>query len=77
MAWVELTDAVDAAGPTEHAEAILTHVRDRLAAFKVPRFVRLVDHLPKTPSERVAKGELARGASSPCYDSAERVWKQR
>jgi crotonobetaine/carnitine-CoA ligase len=33
----------------------------QLAYFKVPRYWAFVDRLPKTPSERVAKGELTAG----------------
>ena len=33
----------------------------QLAYFKLPRYWTFVDHLPKTPSERVAKGELTAG----------------
>ena len=32
--------------------------RERLAAFKVPRYMLVVDALPKTPTHRVAKFEL-------------------
>ncbi len=39
-------------------QALLAHVRARLADFKVPRYVEYVDTLPMTPSERVAKHEL-------------------
>lgn len=80
MAYVELGHTVGPADLlTEQAEAILTHVRGRLAPFKVPRFLQFVDRLPKTPSERVAKGELraqARTATSRYYDAVEQTWKQ-
>ncbi len=39
-------------------QALLAHVRARLADFKVPRYVEYVAELPMTPSERVAKHEL-------------------
>lgn len=35
------------------------HVAERLATFKVPRFWEIRDHLPHTPSERVAKHLVA------------------
>lgn len=37
---------------------LLDWLQDRLAHFAVPRFVRLVDELPKTPSQRVQKFKL-------------------
>lgn len=38
--------------------AVLAHCRARLAAFKVPRHVRFVDALPRTPSGKVEKHKL-------------------
>ncbi|MFZ5848912.1 MAG: class I adenylate-forming enzyme family protein [Actinomycetota bacterium] len=40
------------------AKRILEHARDRLARFKVPRFVEFVAEFPMTPSERIAKPTL-------------------
>ena len=37
---------------------LLAFARDRLAAFKVPRFVEFVADLPRTPSERIEKHKL-------------------
>jgi len=42
-------------------EAILQHCRDRLAPFKVPRYLAYVDAFPYTPSEKVAKKQLTAG----------------
>lgn len=39
---------------------LAAHCHARLADFEVPRFVHFVDSLPRTPSQRVAKSELAR-----------------
>ena len=33
---------------------------ERLAAFKVPRFIEIVDTFPLTASEKIAKAELVR-----------------
>jgi acyl-coenzyme A synthetase/AMP-(fatty) acid ligase len=38
--------------------ALIDFTRERLAPFKVPRFIEFVDELPHTPSEKVAKHEL-------------------
>jgi crotonobetaine/carnitine-CoA ligase len=40
--------------------AIRAHAAERLAAFKVPRYVEAVAELPHTPTGRVAKHELSR-----------------
>ncbi|MCW2742861.1 MAG: acyl-CoA synthetase [Blastococcus sp.] len=50
----------------------------QLAYFKVPRYWTFVDQLPKTPSERVAKGELTAGVEdlrTGAWDSTEDGWR--
>jgi acyl-CoA synthetase (AMP-forming)/AMP-acid ligase II len=48
------------------AAAIIEHARDRLAKFKVPRYVEFVEEFPMTPSERIAKPALlAQSAENP------------
>jgi hypothetical protein len=50
----------------------------QLAYFKVPRYWTFVDHLPKTPSERVAKGELTAGVEdlrTGAWDATEDGWR--
>jgi crotonobetaine/carnitine-CoA ligase len=39
-------------------EALLAWCAERMPYFAVPRYVRVVDHLPKTPTERVRKMAL-------------------
>jgi carnitine-CoA ligase len=39
-------------------EALLDHCRERMAYFMVPRYVRVLTRLPKTPTERVQKAVL-------------------
>jgi len=47
-----------------------------LAYFMVPRFVEFVPSLPKTPSEKIAKGELrTRGVSRAAWDAEKVGWK--
>jgi crotonobetaine/carnitine-CoA ligase len=48
----------DADGYTNLAEVIMTACRRELADFKVPREVRIVDGLPRSTLEKVAKHEL-------------------
>ncbi len=45
------------------------YLSERMPAFAVPRYVRVMDHLPKTPTERVRKVELRdAGVTSDTYD---------
>ena len=46
-------------------EALLAHCERQLAYFAVPRYVRLVDALPKTPSQRVQKFVLREQGVTP------------
>ena len=43
--------------------ALAQWCRERLAAFKVPRYILFVDSLPRTPTHRVAKFELRKDAT--------------
>lgn len=45
-------------GQTLSAEELLDHCQQRLPHFAVPRYVRFVAELPKTPSQRVEKYKL-------------------
>jgi len=49
-----------AAGATIELSELRDFVAERVAAFKVPRFLELVDELPHTPTGRIAKHELPR-----------------
>jgi crotonobetaine/carnitine-CoA ligase len=49
--------------------ALLTWLDERMPYFAVPRFLRVMDHLPKTPTERVRKVELRdAGITADTYD---------
>jgi crotonobetaine/carnitine-CoA ligase len=49
--------------------ALLTHCADRMPYFAVPRYVRVVSELPKTPTARVRKVELRDiGITADTYD---------
>ncbi len=62
--FVRLQPGVQADQDT--AIRLVDHARQRLAKFKVPRFVEFVTEFPMTPSERVAKPALvARSAEQP------------
>lgn len=47
------------AGCTTSAEAFIAYTREHLAAYKVPRLVRFVDHLPQTSSGKIMRRKLA------------------
>ena len=59
-------------------ERILAFCRERLASFKLPRYVAYYDELPKTPSGKIAKPQL-RAASSDSsagsFDTVDGVWR--
>jgi crotonobetaine/carnitine-CoA ligase len=50
-------------GSTATERDILAWCRERLAAFKVPRYVIFLDTLPHTPTHRVAKFQLRKDAT--------------
>jgi carnitine-CoA ligase len=55
-------------GEVDH-HGLLTHCADRMPYFAVPRYVRVVSELPKTPTARVRKVELRDiGVTSDTYD---------
>lgn len=47
---------------------IIRHCEDHLPYFKLPRYVELVDELPKTPTERVKKYKLKQQGNSDAWD---------
>jgi crotonobetaine/carnitine-CoA ligase len=59
-------------------ERILAHCRERLARYKLPRYLEYVAVLPKTPSGKVAKQALrpeGRDLRTDSYDAAEGLWR--
>jgi crotonobetaine/carnitine-CoA ligase len=58
----------DSAAPPDLV-ALVDWCRSRLADYEVPRYVRIIAALPKTPSERIAKGSLPRSVEG-AYDAA-------
>jgi len=50
--------------------ALLVHCQQRMAAFQVPRFIRIVDDLPRTATQRVEKYKLrAEGVTPDSWDA--------
>ena len=59
-------------------QAILRHCDLNLAAFKVPRYVEFTETLPRTPSEKIAKGELIKAKADlrvGAYDRVDGCWR--
>lgn len=57
------------AGRSIVPEELITFLRDRMAYFMIPRYVRILLTLPKTPSNKVLKHELrAEGITSDTWD---------
>jgi crotonobetaine/carnitine-CoA ligase len=57
---------------------ILEHCRERLAPFKVPRYLGYIDDVPYTPSNKVAKHEIVAGVDdlrSDAWDAVDQVWR--
>jgi len=62
---------------TVHPQEIVDFARDKLAAFKVPRYIEYVDDLPRTPSERVEKHKLISAKDDlrlDSYDAQRGIW---
>jgi long-chain acyl-CoA synthetase len=45
-------------GETVEPEELVTHCRERLAAYEYPREVRILAELPKGPTGKILKREL-------------------
>jgi fatty-acyl-CoA synthase len=56
--WIEAVTAVVVPRGEVTEEQLLTHARDRLAHFKVPKRVLFVDALPRNASGKILKREL-------------------
>ncbi|MEQ3551208.1 AMP-binding protein [Pseudonocardia nematodicida] len=58
--------AVTTPGAQLTAEALMAHVRDRIAHYKAPREIDIVEHLPRTSTGKVRKNELRETAWGTC-----------
>ena len=59
-------------------ERVLAHCRDNLAAFKIPRYLELVDEFPRTPGLKIKKSALREAKPdlrADSYDRVEGVWR--
>jgi carnitine-CoA ligase len=64
----EVMAVVVTSRPVQAAE-IWAYCEGRIPSFAIPRFIRFIDELPKTPSEKVRKGALrADGITADTFD---------
>ncbi|MGO3327624.1 acyl-CoA synthetase [Gordonia sp. (in: high G+C Gram-positive bacteria)] len=61
--FVQLMDGVS--GSDALAAELVDYAKGELAAYKVPRAVRFVDELPRTPTGKLVKGELRKQVLDP------------
>lgn len=64
-------------GVTVDPEQLFSYCAQSLARFKVPRYLRIETALPRTPSGKIAKGQLRdrwRQSLTGCYDRSVPAW---
>lgn len=74
-AFVQLREGEDS--KTAPPRDFIEFLRDRLAPFKVPRFIEYRDDFPRTPSERIEKHKLMQSKSDQragTYDASVQKW---
>ena len=72
-----LAIVVLAEGAAVEPDQVFSYCAQSLARFKLPRFLRVETTLPRTPSGKIAKGQLRdrwRDSRVGCYDRAARTW---
>jgi crotonobetaine/carnitine-CoA ligase len=72
-----LAIVVPAEGAAVEPDHIFSICAQSLARFKIPRFLRIEAVLPKTPSGKIAKGQLRdrwRHSLAGCYDRSVQTW---
>lgn len=72
-----LAIVVPAEGAAVDPDHLFSYCAQSLARFKIPRFLCVETMLPRTPSGKIAKGQLRdrwRGSRVGCYDRAVRTW---
>ena len=59
--------------PRFEPAALIAHCEQRMARFAVPRYVRVLDELPRTPSQRLQKYKLRdAGVTADMWDATVR-----
>lgn len=62
-----------AAGAKPEPEAIIAHCKERLAAFKIPRYITFVKDFPRTPSRKIRKNLLEGDKENPAAGAWDRL----
>ncbi|MGI9411619.1 MAG: AMP-binding enzyme [Hyphomicrobiaceae bacterium] len=56
-------------GQTVDPAELIAFLRPRMAHFMIPRYIRILDELPKTPTTKIQKGPLrAEGITPDTWD---------
>lgn len=61
------------ASPKLDPEAIIAHCKERLAAFKLPRYITFVNEFPRTPSRKIRKNLLDGDPDNPASGAWDRL----
>jgi crotonobetaine/carnitine-CoA ligase len=72
-----LAIVVPTEGSAVEPDHLYSYCAKSLARFKIPRFLRVETNLPKTPSGKIAKGQLRdrwRESQTGCYDRVVQTW---
>jgi crotonobetaine/carnitine-CoA ligase len=75
-AYIVLQD--DESKETVPPEEIIEFAKQKLAGFKVPRYIEYVDDMPRTPSERIEKHKLIQAKGDlrlDSYDAVDKLWR--
>lgn len=73
----EVMAVVTASGPVDAAR-LWAWCEGRMPGFAIPRFIRFVDALPRTPSEKIRKAELrGQGITADTYDRTAEAGRDR
>ena len=56
--WIEAITAYVVKKGEIDGDAVIAHIRERLAPFKVPKAVHFIDELPKNTSGKILKRQL-------------------
>ncbi len=60
-------------------QELIEHCEQRLARFKIPRYIAYVNEFPRTGSEKIAKPQLVQASSDlrlDAYDNIESIWRE-
>lgn len=59
-------------------ERVIAHCKERLASFKIPRYIAFVDDFPRTPSRKIQKNRIPSNSEDPgenAWDGKDGRWR--